>query len=126
MLHKFGNIRTLRQADHTLVTPETFVRAPLPRIRNRHAVGHAKPAISSRFNLYTAEFGADGKIPPCSEQRFIYVLEGEITVGKQKLMADGYAYLPQGAQTVISATRNACAVVIEKPYVPLSAPPPEE
>jgi len=126
MLHNLGHTRTSRQSDHTLLTPDSFVRAPLPGLRNANAIVHASPAIGARFTQYTAEFSADGRISPCSEQRFIYVLEGEITVGKQKLTADGYAYLPQGSQTAISSIDNARAVVIEKPYVPLSAPPPQE
>jgi len=126
MLENLGNTRTSRQPDHLLLTPDTFVRAPLPGMRNATAIVHASPAIGARFTQYTAEFSADGRIPLCSEQRFIYVLEGKVTVGKQKLTAEGYAYLPQGSQTAISASGNARAVVIEKPYVPLSAPPPEE
>ncbi|HKD92983.1 MAG TPA: (S)-ureidoglycine aminohydrolase [Terriglobales bacterium] len=126
MLHNLGYTRTSRQPDHTLLTPDSFVRAPLPGMRNANAIVHVSPAIGARFTQYTAEFSADGKIPPCSEQRFVFVLEGELTVGKQKLTAEGYAYLPQGSQTAISSTGNARAVVIEKSYVPLSAPPPEE
>src|SRR5258708_36241817 len=65
---------------------------------------------------------------PSGIQRFVYVLEGEVTVGSggrgNRLTADGYAYLPAGSQTVISANAGARAEVIEKTYIQTNAPPP--
>jgi (S)-ureidoglycine aminohydrolase len=51
-------------------------------------------------------------------QRFLYVLDGELTVGEIVLSAGGYAYLPPGSAGV-STTSNGRAAVIEKPYVPM-------
>ena len=124
MLHNLGHTRTSRQADHLLLTPDTFVRAPLPGMRNATAIVHASPAIGAAFTQYTAEFGADGAMALSAEQRFLYVLEGEVTVGKSRLQADGYAYLPPGSKTAISAARPARAAVIEKSYVAVGAPMP--
>src|SRR5262249_3355962 len=112
------------QPDHILLTPDTFVRAPLPGMRNATAIVHASPAIGAAFTQYTVEFSGGGSIAPTAAQRFLYVLEGKVNAGKQKLAADGFAYLPQGSQTAISAAGNARAAVIEKPYVPVGVPAP--
>ena len=124
MLHNLGNTRTSLQRDHALLTPDTFVRAQLPGMRNATAIVHASPAIGAAFTQYTAEFSAGGSLAPTSAQRFIYVLEGKVNVGKQKLSAEGYAYLPQGSQIAVSAAATASAEVIEKNYVPVGVPAP--
>lgn len=120
-MQHLGHTRSSRQADHMLLTPDTFVRAPLPGMRNAVAIMHVSPAIGARFTQYTAELSANGEIPSCSMQRFVYVLEGEITVSGQRLETEGYAYFPEGSQKVISSP-GARVAVIEKPYVPLSMP----
>src|SRR5205807_9259161 len=61
---------------------------------------------------------------PAAMQRFLYVLEGEVIVGRQRLKAGGYSYFPPGSQTAISADGSASAAVIEKPYVPVGVPSP--
>ncbi len=127
-MQNLGYTRSSRQADHTLLTPDTFVRAPLPGMSNATAIVHASPAIGAAFTQYTVEFSDNGSMSPSGVQRFLYVLEGEITVGSgtrgQRLRADGYAYLPAGSQTVISANVGARAEVIEKTYIPTNVPPP--
>jgi (S)-ureidoglycine aminohydrolase len=78
--------------------------------------------MGASFTQYTAEFEPGGQLGPGISQRFVYVLEGElsITVGAtpHTLRKDGYAYLPEGREPVasMSATR---ALVIEKIYRPL-------
>ena len=87
------------------------------------AIVHASPALGAGFTQYTAEFSPGGTLGPCAEQRFIYVLEGEISLGgcceQRCLHADEYAYLPPANETGISAPKNARALVIEKRYIPL-------
>jgi (S)-ureidoglycine aminohydrolase len=124
MLHHLGHSRTSRQSDHLLLTPDAFVRASLPGMRNATAIVHASPAIGAAFTQYTVEFSAGGAMALAAEQRFLYVLEGEITVGKNRLQADGYAYLPPGSKSAVAAIRPARAAVIEKSYVPLGAAMP--
>src|SRR5215471_7060050 len=79
-MQELGYTRSSRQADHTLLTPDTFVRAPLPGMRNATAIVHAGPVIGAAFTQYTVEFGPGGAMPPSAVQRFLYVLEGEVTV----------------------------------------------
>jgi (S)-ureidoglycine aminohydrolase len=118
-MHHLGQTRSSRQFDHMLLTPDTFVRAPLPGMRNATAIVHASPAMGARFTQYTAEFSPDGFLPGCEIQRFVYVLEGEIQIAGQKLGAEAYGWFPQGSRTAISSTGSSRVAVIEKPYVPL-------
>ena len=127
-MQHLGHTRSSRQLDHMLLTPDTFVRAPLPGMRHATAIVHVSPAIGAAFTQYTVEFSAGGSMSPVAVQRFLYVIEGEVTVTtrgqKHNLGPEGYAYLPAGSGAAISAANNARAAVIEKPYVPLSVPAP--
>lgn len=118
-MHHLGQTRSSRQPDHMLLTPDTFVRAPLPGMRNATAIMHASPAMGARFTQYTAEFSAGGFLPGCEIQRFIYVLEGEIEIAGRKLGAEAYAWFPQGSRIAITSTGSARVAVIEKAYIPL-------
>jgi (S)-ureidoglycine aminohydrolase len=121
-MHELGHTRTSHQLDHALLTPDSFVRAPLPGMRGATAIVHV---ARDSFSEYTAEFEAGGALGPTGYQRFLYVLEGVLAIGEDRLKKDGYAYLPPGAAQRIMANGPARAVVIEKPYVTLegSAPP---
>src|SRR2546421_3040438 len=127
-MQNLGYTRSSRQPDHTVLTPDTFVRAPLPGMRNATAIVHAGPAIGAAFTQYTVEFAADGSMAPASVQRFLFVLEGEVTVmldgQKHFLPESGYAYLPSGSKAEISTSGIARAEVIEKSYVALEGVSP--
>jgi (S)-ureidoglycine aminohydrolase len=118
-MHQLGQTRSAHRHDHLVHTPDTFVRAPLPGMRNATAVVHIGPAGGARFTQYTAEFAGGGRLQPTSAQRFVYVLEGELTVSGRSLQTNDYAYLPPGYHSVIDATHPSRAAVIEKPYDPL-------
>jgi (S)-ureidoglycine aminohydrolase len=129
-VHNLGQTRSAQTRNHLLLTADTFVRTPLPGMKNCTAIVHASPAIGARFTQYTAEFEARGELGATPLQRFIFVLEGELKVevgGKQrKLGAGGYAYWPEGKAHRISAARICRAAVIEKPYQALpSVEPPQ-
>src|SRR5579863_5416799 len=100
-LHKLGRTRSSQQPNHLLLTPDTFVRAPLPGMKNCTAVVHVGPALGAAFTLYTAEFESGGELGGTDAQRLIYVLEGSVKVeaeGKSsQLSVRGYAYFPEGA-----------------------------
>lgn len=108
-----------------LLTPDTFIRAPLPGMKSCTAVVHAGPALGARFTQYTAEFEADGMLGDTPSQRFVYVLDGSIRVetgGRtSELEPRGYAYIPQGLKHRVSATRHSRVAVIEKIYEPLDS-----
>jgi (S)-ureidoglycine aminohydrolase len=92
------------------------------------AIVHASPAIGAAFTQYTVEFAAGGTMAPAALQRFLYVLEGEVTVmldgRKHSLREGGYAYLPQGSKAEISTSGAARAEVMEKAYLALEGVPP--
>ena len=129
-MHNLGQTRSARRTDHALLTPDTFVRAPLPGMKRCTAIVHAAPVLGTGFTQYTAEFESGGALGDLQAQRFLYVLEGNITVEvkakKSKLGPRGYAFLPEGLAHSVIASRASRAAVIEKKYQPLeSASPPE-
>ena len=68
------------RANYALLTPDTFVRAPLPGMAKATAIVHAAPALGAAFTQYTAEFESSGVLGPAAGERFLYVLEGELTI----------------------------------------------
>jgi len=70
--------------------------APLCPDENASAIVHIGPALGAAFTEYTAEFEPKGELGNTSAQRFIYVLEGAVTLeakGKRHdLGPRGYAY----------------------------------
>jgi (S)-ureidoglycine aminohydrolase len=103
-----------------LLTPDTFVRAALPGMKNASAVLHIGPALGAAFTEYTAEFEPKGELGNTFAQRFIYVLEGALTLGAEgkwhDLGARGCAFLPEGLPHRIVAKDKSRLAVIEKPY----------
>ena len=124
-MNHLGNTRSAHRRDHLLQTPDTFVRAPLPGMRKATAIVHIGPAGGAAFTQYTAEFEAGGMLAPAAEQRFVYGLDGELSVAGSLLRAGDYAYVPAGHGAPVSARTAARAAVIEKPYRPVAeeAPP---
>jgi len=85
-------------------------------MRNATAIVHTSPAGGSAFVQYTAEFERGGMLAACGDQRFLYVLDGRISIGSTVLNPGGYAYVPPGHATTVCSDAAARAVVIEKPY----------
>jgi (S)-ureidoglycine aminohydrolase len=128
-VHNLGQTRSSQQSNHLLITPDTFVRNPLPGMKKCMAIVHAGPAVGARFTQYTAEFEAGGELGSTQSQRFIFVMEGSVTVeinGKRnKLGTRGYAYLPEGLPHRVVSAKTSRVSVIEKPYQALpSIEPP--
>jgi len=104
-----------------LLTPDAFVRTTLPGMKNASAIVHVGPALGAAFTEYTVEFEPQGQLGPAVAQRFLYVLEGAISLeadGKRhELGARGYAYLCEGFAHRAVARQKSRVVVIEKPYL---------
>ena len=124
-MHSLGHTRSTRRADHVLLTPDTFVRAPLPGMERCTAIVHAGPGLGSAFTQYTAEFEAGGLLGDARRQRFLYVLDGSIRVETNEEQAElgprGYAYLPEGLAHRVTGARESRVTVIEKTYEPLES-----
>ncbi len=120
-MHQLGATRSVSTSTHLLQTPDTFVRIRLPGMERAMAIVHTSPAIGARFTEYTAEMESGGRLGLTSAQRFIYVLNGTVTVtisgNEQTLDADGFAYLPQGGDHRVIATSESRIEVFEKPWI---------
>jgi (S)-ureidoglycine aminohydrolase len=127
-MQRLGYTRSSRQQDHLLLTPDTFIRAPLPGMQRATAVVHVSPAMGAGFTQYTAEFEAGGALPPAATQRFVYVIEGELAVkgasGDRRLVAGDYCYIAASQAAHLEAAVSSRAAVIEKAYKPLEKTPP--
>jgi (S)-ureidoglycine aminohydrolase len=114
----------VRRANHSLHTPDTFIRTKLPGMAKAVAIVHASPALGAAFTQYSAELEAGGALGDCAYQRFVYVLKGSVRLAfagaEHSLVQDGYAFLPQGLPHRISAAAPSRLAVIEKPYQPLA------
>jgi (S)-ureidoglycine aminohydrolase len=119
-VHNLGETRSSQKSNHLLLTPDTFVRAPLPGMKKCTAIIHVGPAVGAAFTQYSAEFEAGGELGATNAQRFVYVLEGALQVeaeGKTtELKAHGYSYLPQGSDHRVTASQLSRAAIIEKQY----------
>lgn len=129
-MHNLGQTRSCHARNHLLLTPDTFVRTTLPGMNRCAAVVHASPSLGARFTQYTAEFEPGGNLGPVAAQRFLYVIEGNLSVdlqGKQsELGVRGFAYFPASTAHRVTAIRSSRVAVIEKPYQPLqSVAPPQ-
>ncbi len=128
-MHNLGQTRSAHHRNHLLSTADTFVRAPLPGMRKVTAIVHISPALGAAFTEYTAEFESGGELGGTTAQRFLYVLEGSISVEAERKRQDldprGYAYIPQGLSHRVAAKRASRVAVIEKNYQKFeSAPAP--
>jgi (S)-ureidoglycine aminohydrolase len=130
-LHNLGLTRSERCANHSVHTPDAFIRTQIPGMVKASAIIHASPALGAAFVQYTAEIEAGGALGACPAQRFVFVLDGQIEVESgtrhRVLEKDDYAYLPQGADHRVIAAEQARLAVIEKVYQALddiSAPEP--
>ena len=119
-MHNLGQTRSTHQRNHLLLTADTFVRAPLPGMKKATAIVHISPGLSAAFTEYTAEFESGGELGDTSAQRFMYVLEGAISVEVERKRNDldqrGYAYIPQGFPHRVIAKKTSRVAVIEKKY----------
>ena len=127
-MHNLGRTRSSQQANHLLLTPDTFVRTTLPGMMACSAIVHVSPAVGACFTQYTAEFEAGGELGSTLAQRFIYVIEGSVKVeaeGKsKKLSPNGYAYFPEGTQHRVVAAKESRLAVIEKRHQPFDLAEP--
>ena len=95
-------------ADHLLLTPDTFVRAPLPGMTNATAIVHAAPALGAA--LHAVHRGVRARRhawarPPASASSTCS--KANSTAGRRtRCRPDGYAYLPAGLRRRQSPQRQ--------------------
>ena len=123
-MQELGFTRSANRRDHLLLTPDTFVRTPLPGLQGGLAIVHVAPQAGSAFTQMTVELEPQGSLRDGPTQRFLYVLEGELTLEEptaeaHTMTTGGFAYLPTGHEHTLTATTKARVVVIDKPFLPL-------
>jgi len=96
------------------------VRTTLPGMKNASAIVHVGPVLGAAFTEYTAEMEPKGELGNTSAQRFLYVVEGAVTLAaegkRHDLGARGYAYLFEGLSHRVIAKKKSRVAVIEKHY----------
>jgi (S)-ureidoglycine aminohydrolase len=128
-MHNLGQTRSSVQRDHLLLTPDTFIRTPLPGLTGGLAIVHVAPAAGAAFTQMTIELDRSGTLHEGPTQRLIYVLEGKLTLsvdGSKKLhkLAPGsYAYIPSEHEHTLTAITKSRVAVIDKPFLPLESEP---
>lgn len=131
-MQQLGFTRTSLKPDHALLTADTFVRAAWPGFKNASCIVHINKALGASFTEYTVEAqkgGVFGHAAPDSS-RFVYVLDGELTlqVGKKShaLKPGSYAYIPPEQEHQITSRTLSRSIVIEKPYLDLEGIKPPQ
>src|SRR6266567_3320781 len=129
-MQHLGHTRSSYQRDHLLQTPDTFIRAPLPGMRNATAIVHTGPAGGAGFTQYSVEFEPNGSFETGSAQTFVYVLGGALTLAlkddEYHLRAAEYGWIPPDCGARIIAAERARAAVIEKPFAALNGCTPAQ
>ena len=119
-MQHLGHTRSSLKPDHLLQTPDTFIRTPLNGAPGVEFIVHAAPQLGAGFTQLTAEFSAGSSLAPAPAQRFLYVLESELTLeinGQNHTLTEGsFAYIPEGAPHTVTAVTKSRAALIEKPY----------
>ncbi len=126
-MHRLGNTRSANRRDHLLQTPDAFVRIPLPCLRDALAVVHIGAARDAKFAQMTVEFDPGGVLSSVGLQRFVYVLDGHLSLrcdrDSTSFTAGSFAYVPGSVTHHLLASGQARVVVIERPTTLGVAPP---
>lgn len=131
-MNRFGATRSQVRLNHALISPDTHVRAPLPRWEGAQAITLISPAMGARFSQTLAELEARGKIgqPEAGVQRFLFLLDGEVALrhGARRavLGPGGYAWLPPEIPHAIEGNQLSRLLLFEKEYEPLAGVPVPE
>lgn len=125
-MQHLGQTRSSYQRDHLLHTPDTFVRGPLPGMRNAAAIVHAGPSMGAQFTQYTVELERDGSFKLGEAQSFLYVLEGAVAFEETALSPGQYCWLPPDREVRVTSIEPARVVVIEKPHSAWNGIVPEQ
>jgi (S)-ureidoglycine aminohydrolase len=126
-MHHLGHTTSSVKRDHFLLTPDTFIRTPLPGLTGGVAIVHVAPQAGAAFTQMTVELERGGKLTEGPTQRLIYVLEGDLTLSEPStkkphtLAAGSYAYLPTEHPHTLTARKKSRVAVIDKPFLPLES-----
>lgn len=104
---EFGMTRTAVRSRHSLLTPESFVRIPLPGWKNAEFVYLITPDMGAKFSMALVEgvgLGA-ANLSTSKIARFLFVLDGEISVEgggvERRLNPEDFAFLAPSERTTL-------------------------
>jgi len=130
----FGSTRSTVQRDHALLAPDSHIISQLPGWTETAGIILISPHMGSmtraRFAQYLAimEAGAQAGPPLAGVERFIFVVEGCVTLesaaGSHQLTTGGYAFLPADSEHSIQAVEATRLNLFEKHYHGLSGVEP--
>src|SRR3954447_18442775 len=97
----FGPARSHVGRGHALITPDSFVRTPLPGWERTECVVLIAPRMGARFTQFLAHMQAGGSAGPSADgaERSFSVLGGSVTLPPpaepvRTLTAGGFAFAP--------------------------------
>lgn len=127
-MNPLGTTRTAVKSDHALLAPDSHVPAPLPDWGACPTITLISPRMGARFHQYlvTLEAAVVTLAAHPTRERFLYMLDGEMTVeglpseaARRALTQGGYVYLPPCTDCTLHAPSTARLLVWERDYVPL-------
>jgi len=124
-MQDLGFTRSANRRDHLLLTPDTFIRTPLPGLTGGVAIVHVAPQAGAAFTQMTVELDPGGELTEGPTQRLLYVIEGKLALTEpsaakpHKLAAGSFAYIPTGHEHTLTAKTKSRIAVIDKPFLPL-------
>lgn len=117
-----GITRTATHRNHAFIAPDSHVTSTLPGWKSTKGVILISPRMGARFIQYLVnlEAGSEALRAAPGVQRFLYVMEGAVSVetgGKATtLAATHYVWLPPDVPHKITASGPGRAMVFEKYY----------
>ena len=126
-LNPLGHTRTVVRRNHAVIAPDSHVVAALAGWDRARGVVLISPAMGAGFVQYLAhlEAGNSSAGAAAGVERFLYVMQGKVTVEGRELGVGGYAYFPADRAHRIEARGAAKVLVIEKVFEPGGAGRPE-
>lgn len=124
LLPHLGQTRSRVTSQHAFFAPDGYVATSLPGWQNAQGVVLISPQLGARFTQYIAliDEGGEGTPPPPGVERFIFVLEGALSVQTEAdtfgLEPKGYAFFPAEEPHVITATAKTRLNVFERRFIP--------
>lgn len=120
-----GQTRTSIQANHAFIAPDGHVPADLPGWEKSQGIILISPHMRGlpRFSMYLALMEAGGKsdLPLSGVQRFVYVMDGAVSVKRLDedafdLPEGHFAYFPADTEYDLTTASATKLLIFEKPY----------
>ena len=122
-LTRLGYSRSHVDYNHAFIAPDGHVKTPQPAWKHALVTLLISPQMGARFSQYLVTMQAEGEgTPPLpGVERFIYVLEGSVSVTTEadtfSLEPQGFAFLPADDPHFITATTETKLSVLERRFI---------